>query len=139
MIVTFLFNNFKFKFTKFKLNSAPVSENEVIEVVMDKNSLTNFQRPVLDINSITYVTVSFSVQGLVEIVEKLQNVIIKGYFDIVNFWNYFQFFFINFIFQDWYDEIRVWNNTERLKCIEYLILPSDNDKVWIPFIGITNS
>ena len=93
MIVTFLFNNFKFKFIKFKLNSAPVSENEVIEVVMDNNSLTNFQRPVLDINSITYVTVSFSVQGLVEIVEKLQNVIIKGYFDIVNFWNYFQFFF----------------------------------------------
>ena len=61
-----------------------MSENEVIEVVMDNNSLTNFQRPVLDINSVTHVTVSFSVQGLVEIVEKLQNVLIKGYFDIVN-------------------------------------------------------
>ena len=40
----------------------------------------------------------------------------------------------------WQNELFVWNETEPIKCIPFVIVPFDQDKVpiWVPSVAVVN-
>ena len=100
-----------------------VNENDILKFFNQNSAGSSWIRPVKNFNESVGLMIDLSVRNVVDLDERKQELYIRGY-----------------IYLQWYDQFRVWNNTFPLNCMDTVSLPFGKDtKIWTPSIMFSNS
>ena len=104
-------------------NCPLVNELDILRFFRENSTVESWIRPVKNFSQPVAILFDFSLRNIIELDEKNQELYVQG-------WLYIQ----------WYDEFRIWNNTFPLNCIDTVAMPFGHDtKVWTPNIFFSNS